>query len=140
MKNIFIHFFMAFNTFLIRISGGKLGTQMRKQKVLILHTTGRKTGQSRAVPIAYFREDKNFFIVGSNWGQEKHAHWYLNLKSNPQATLELAGEKIPTLVREAEGEEYARLWQMALEYNPNYAEYQKNIKRRIPIMVFEPVK
>jgi deazaflavin-dependent oxidoreductase (nitroreductase family) len=139
MKNFFIKCFMAFNKFLIRISGGRMGTQMRIQKVFIMHTIGRKTGQSRAVPIAYFIDGNNFFVVGSNWGQPKNASWYFNLKDNPHAMLEISGEKISVLAREAEGDEYARLWQIAIEKNPPYEEYKKNAGRHIPIMIFERV-
>lgn len=139
MKKFFIQAFMAFNTFLIRISGGRLGGSMGRQTVLILHTTGRKSGQPRAVPISYFRDGENFCIVGSNWGQEKNASWYFNLKDNPRAALEVNGEKISVLAHEAEGEEYARLWQIAIKRNPPYENYKKNVTRPIPIMVFKRV-
>lgn len=130
---------MAFNTWLIHISGGRLGSSMGGQSVLVLHTTGRKSGQPRAVPIAYFRDGKNIFIIGSNWAQQKNASWYYNLKANPHAALEVDGEKISMLAYEADGEEYARLWQAAVKRYPTYESYKKNITRHIPIMVFEPI-
>lgn len=140
MKNFLIKCFMAFNTFLIRISGGRLGTQLSAgRRVLILHTVGRKSGQPRAIPILYFRDGENFFIVGSNWGREKHADWYFNLKNDPRAQLELAGKKIAVLARDATGDEFARLWKYATEQYPRYHDYQKNTTRSIPIVVFEPV-
>ena len=139
MKTVFIKLFMAFNTFLIRISGGRVGSQLAGQTVLILHTVGRKSGQPRAIPISYFRDCENFFVIGSNWGQEKHAGWYFNLKDKPQATLELAGKKIPVLARDAEGDEYTRLWKTAVDRYPGYENYQKTAARRIPIVVFELV-
>lgn len=139
MKKLFIKGFMAFNKFLIRISGGRMGTQMRTQRVFILHTIGRKTGQQRAVPISYFSDGDSFFVVGSNWGQKKNASWYFNLKENPHATLEVSGEKISVVAHEAEGDEYARLWQIAVEKNPPYEEYKKNAGRHLPIIVFKPV-
>jgi deazaflavin-dependent oxidoreductase (nitroreductase family) len=140
MKNVFIKLFMAFNTFLIHISGGRVGSQLAGQTVLILHTIGRKSGQPRAIPISYFRDGENFFVIGSNWGQKKHAGWYFNLKSEPQASLELAGKKIPVLARDAEGDEYARLWKAAVARYPGYEDYQKTAARHIPIVVFEPVR
>lgn len=137
MKKFFIQRFMSLNKFLIHLSKGKMGTSMGGQTVLILHTTGRKSGQVRAVPISYFRDDEKFFIIGSNWGQEKHASWYYNLKDNPRAALELTDEKISVDAHEAVGEEYIRLWQAAIERYPYYVGYQKNIERHIPIMVFK---
>jgi deazaflavin-dependent oxidoreductase (nitroreductase family) len=139
MKKFFIQRFMAFNTFLIRASKGRLGSKLGGQTVLILHTTGRKSGQPRAVPISYFRDGKNFFVIGSNWAQEKHASWYFNVKDNPRAALEVSGEKIPVLAHEAAGEEYARLWQIAVERYPSYQDYKKNVERHIPIIIFEPI-
>jgi len=139
MKDILIKWLMIFNALLIRASGGRLGSRMAGQDVLILHTTGRKSGLPRAIPIAYFRDGKNFFIVASNWAKDKHADWYFNLKSNPQASLEVDGKNLPVVAREAVGDEFARLWKAATERHPQYLEYQKKTPRRIPIMVFEPV-
>ena len=140
MKKFLIQIFMAFNRFIIRISRGKMGSSMGGQRVLILHTIGRKSGQSRAVPIAYFRDGENFYIVGTNWAQEKHAAWYFNLKDQPQATLEVDGLKIAVLAYEATGEEYARLWQAATEQHPLYLDYKRKMTRPIPIMIFVPQK
>lgn len=139
MKKFLIQRFMAFNKFLIHTSGGRWGTSMAGQTVLILHTTGRKSGQLRTVPISYFRDGENYFILGSNWAQEKHASWYFNLKDNPRAALEVNGKKIHVVAREAEGEEYVRLWNAAVARYPTYEDYQKNVTRKIPIMLFEPV-
>jgi F420H(2)-dependent quinone reductase len=138
MKDIWIHWFMAFNTLLLRLSHGKIGNKMGTQTVLLLHTTGRKTGQDRVTPIAYFEHERNYLIVASNWGKDNQAAWFLNLKQNPQATLEVNGKVIPVKAREAVGEEYDRLWQFVTTRHPPYLDYQKQTKRRIPIMVFEP--
>ena len=139
MKKFLIQRFMAFNTWLIHTSRGRLGTSMGGQTVLILHTTGRKSGQPRAVPISYFRDGEQYFIIGSNWAQEKHASWYFNLKDNPRAALEVNGEKISVVAREVEGEEYVRLWNAAVARYPYYAGYKKSVTRKIPIMLFEQV-
>jgi len=139
IKDILIKWLMFFNALLIRVSGGRLGNRMAGQDVLILHTTGRKSGLPRAIPIAYFRDGKNFFIVASNWARDKHADWYFNLKSNPQASLEVDGKKISVVAHEAVGDEFARLWKFASERHPQYLAYQEKTSRRIPIMVFEPV-
>ncbi|HEX2907557.1 MAG TPA: nitroreductase family deazaflavin-dependent oxidoreductase [Phototrophicaceae bacterium] len=132
--------FMTLNTWLLRISRGRIGGQLGTQTILILHTTGRKSGQDRAIPIAYFDyDDGQYLIVASNWGQDSQAAWYLNLKKDPHATLEVKGKIITVVAREAQDAEYDRLWQFATERNPPYLEYQKMTTRHIPIMVFEPV-
>ena len=139
MKDIFIKWFMALNSLLLRVSRGRIGSRLGTQTILILHTIGRKSGQDRAIPIAYFAYEGRYLIVASNWGKDRQADWYLNLKKDPHARLEINGKTIAVIAREAQGEEYERLWKFATERNPPYLEYQKMATRHIPIMVFERV-
>jgi len=140
MKDIFIKWFMSINAAIIRLSRGRVGSKLGTQTILILHTTGRKSGQERTVPIAYFEDQGSYLIVASNWGKDKHADWYLNLKKNPQASLEIKGHIIPALAREALGDEYATLWKFVTERHPPYLDYREMTARHIPLMLFEPVR
>ena len=140
MKNILIKWFMAINTFLIRISKGRIGSQLGTQTILILHTVGRKSSQPRSIPIAYFFYEGKYLIVESNWGKDNHADWYLNLQKQPQASIEVKGRTIEVNARFAEGEEYARLWDYVTRKHPPYLDYQNMTKRKIPIAVFEPME
>jgi deazaflavin-dependent oxidoreductase (nitroreductase family) len=137
MKDIFIKLFMAVNSFLLSLSHGRIGSKLGTQTILLLHTTGRKSGQDRAIPIAYFNYKDHYLIVASNWGKQKQADWYLNLKQNPQARLEVKGKVLSVTAREAQGEEYDQLWKFATEHHPPYLDYQKMTTRHIPIMIFE---
>ena len=128
---------MSLNALLIRLSGGRLGSKLGTQTILILHTIGRSSGQERAIPIAYFFHEGRYLIVASNWGKEKHADWYLNLKKNPQAKIEVNGKLISVTAHEAQGTEYDLLWKYLTDRHPPYADYQKMTTRRIPVMVFE---
>jgi len=139
MKDILIKWFMSINTLLIRLSRGRLGSKLGAQTILILHTIGRKSGQERAIPIAYFDYEGKYLIVASNWGKDKNADWYLNLKKTPQARLEINGKVVSAAAREAQGDEYNRLWKFVTECHPPYLNYQKMTKRHIPLMVFEQV-
>lgn len=139
MKDRFIKWFMLFNAWLLQFSRGRLGHQLGTQTILLLHTIGRKSGQERVIPIAYFAYAGQYLIVASNWGKDQQADWYLNLKKTPQATLEVKGQQVEVVAREARGDEYQRLWQFVTERHPPYLEYQTMTTRRIPIMVFEPV-
>ncbi len=137
MKDIFIKWFMAVNKLLLRLSHGRIGSRLGTQTILLLHTTGRKSGQDRTIPIAYFDYENQYLIVASNWGKERQADWYLNLKQHPQARLEVKGKDVSVTAREAQGEEYDRLWNFATKHHPPYLEYQKMTTRHIPIMIFE---
>jgi deazaflavin-dependent oxidoreductase (nitroreductase family) len=137
MKDTFIKWFMSVNALLLRLSHGKIGSKLGTQTILLLHTTGRKSGLERVIPIAYFYFEGRYLIVASNWGKDSQADWYLNLKKDPHARLEVKGKSISVIAHEAQGAEYDRLWEFATDRNPPYLEYQKNTARHIPIMVFE---
>jgi F420H(2)-dependent quinone reductase len=139
MKDYFIKWFMSINSFLLRISRGRIGSKLGTQTILLLYTTGRKSGQEHIIPIAYFDYESKYLIVASNWGKDQNADWYLNLKKQPRAALEVKGKRIEVQSREAVGEEYDRLWKFAIKKHPPYLGYQKMRTRHIPIMVFESV-
>jgi deazaflavin-dependent oxidoreductase (nitroreductase family) len=139
MNDIFIKWFMSINAFFLRLSRGQIGSKLGRQTILLLHTTGRKSGQERVIPIAYFDYGGKYLIVASNWGKDKSADWYLNLKKQPHAVLEIGGKRIEVQGREVMGEEYHRLWKFAAGHHPPYLKYQKMTSRHIPIMVFEPI-
>jgi len=139
MKNTLIKLFTDFNAFLLRISNGRIGSKLGTQTILLLETIGRKTGQPREIPIAYFFHEGKYLIVASNWGKEKNADWYLNLLKNPRAKLTVNGKTIHAEARDTQRDEYARLWKFATEQNPPYLNYQKMTSRHIPIVVFEVI-
>ena len=139
MKNMLIKWFMDLNAFFIRITNGRIGSRLGTQTILLLETIGRKTGQSRVVPIAYFFHEGQYLIVASNWGKDKDADWYLNLLKNPHAILQVNGKTIRTQAHVAQGDEYARLWKFATEKHPPYLQYQQMTSRHIPIVVFQVV-
>ncbi len=137
MKDTLIKWFMRFNEFIIRISKGRIGSQLGTQSVLVLHTTGRKSGLPRSTPVAYFEYDGRYLLVGSNWGKARDADWVRNLRHQPRARIDVKGQSLIVNAREAQGDEYARLWQFATEKHRPYLQYQQMTSRRIPIMVLE---
>lgn len=138
MKEKLIKWFMAFNVWLLKISNGRFGNKLGKQTILLLETTGRKSGIKHTIPIAYFEYGQQFIIVASNWGRDQQANWYLNLKQNPEAGLGIRGQKLDVVAHEAEGEELEVLWKFVTERHPPYIAYQKKTARKIPVMVFTP--
>lgn len=132
---------MRINALLLRLTNGRLGSRLGAQTILLLETIGRKSGQPREIPIAYFSHEGNYLIVESNWGKDTHADWYFNLKKNPRATLKVNGRVVAVEARDAQGEEYDRLWKYVTErHSPFYLRYQEMTRRHIPIVVFQPLK
>ncbi|SRR6266498_2462372 len=139
MKDALIKWFMRINAFLIRVTNGRVGSRLGTQTILLLETIGRKSGQPRVIPIAYFFYEGKYLIVESNWGKDQHADWYLNLLKDPHATLQVNGQTIHVEAYDAQGDEYVRLWKFATERHPPFLRYQEMTERRIPIAVFEPI-
>jgi deazaflavin-dependent oxidoreductase (nitroreductase family) len=137
MNKLFLKAFMSINTFLIHASKGKIGGKLGKQTILVMHTIGRKTGKKYSTPIAYFKVENGYYVIASNWGQEKNAAWYYNLKQQPDITIEVEGLNLSVHSQEAAGEEYDRLWANAVSHHPDYLHYKEMTARHIPIIVFE---
>ena len=131
---------MALNTFFIRASRGRIGSRLGTQTVLLLHSQGRKSGRQYVTPVAYFYTDGFYFLVGSNWGRDWNAAWYHNLLAAPRTLIEVKGRTIPVEAAPAEGAQYDRLWEYAVQHHPPYLHYKDMTKRHIPIMVLKPVE
>lgn len=138
MKDIFIKWLTGFNAYLIRISKGRIGSRLGTQTILLLHTIGRKSGTPRTAPVAYFQHEENYLLVGSNWGRDRHADWYLNLLKQPRAIIQVDGMDISVNADEARGDEHARLWKFVTERHPPYLDYQNGTARLIPVVVLRP--
>jgi deazaflavin-dependent oxidoreductase (nitroreductase family) len=121
-----------------RATGGKLFGRMGKSPILLLNTVGRKSGKKRTSPLLYVMDGEDFVIIASKGGAPSHPAWYLNLKGNPEATVEIGDREVRVRAREADSEEKARLWQKMVEMYPTYDDYQKKTEREIPLLVLHP--
>jgi deazaflavin-dependent oxidoreductase (nitroreductase family) len=131
--------FVRTNAIVFRLTHGRLGSQLGKQSVLLLHTTGRKSGKTYTTPLSFYHDGDRYLIVASNWGQEAPPNWYRNLTHTPRAAIETRGGRISVEAHAAEGEEYQRLWQLVTRQNPQYLHYQQAVVRQIPIVILTPV-
>jgi deazaflavin-dependent oxidoreductase (nitroreductase family) len=131
--------FTKLHIFIYRISNGLLGSRLGKQSILLLNTTGRRSGKRYTATLAYFRDGDRYLVVGSNWGEEKHPDWYDNLIKQPHTTIQVKADKINVVAQSAQAEEYQRLWQLVSAQNEQYARYQQQTKRVIPIMILTPI-
>jgi deazaflavin-dependent oxidoreductase (nitroreductase family) len=123
-----------------RATGGKLFGRMGESPILLLNTVGRKTGKKRTSPLLYVMDGEDFVIIASKGGASTHPAWYLNLKANPDATVEIGDREVRVRAEEADSEEKARLWQKMVEMYPAYDDYQTKTKREIPLLVLHPVE
>ena len=121
-----------------RASRGRILGRMLGMPVLLLTTTGRKSGIDRTTPLMYLSKGERRVVIASYAGEPRHPAWFLNLKTNPRAKIQVRGERFAVIAREAEGEERARLWSEVVESESGYAEYERRTSRRIPVVVLEP--
>lgn len=133
-----IRLWSRLNTAAYRASGGRLTGKMGEAPVLILTTTGRRSGQPRTAPLLYLADGDRYAIVASYGGSDSHPAWYLNLEARPEASVQVGRRTIPVRARTADGEERDRLWAGLVGIFPGYAGYEQRTSRRIPVVVLEP--
>ena len=105
--------------------------------ILLLTTTGRKTGEQHTTPLIYDLDGDNPVIVASKGGAPEHPGWYRNILKNPHVDVQIKGEKFHAHPRTVEGEERERLWKQMNKMWPHYDEYQTKTDREIPVVVLE---
>jgi F420H(2)-dependent quinone reductase len=127
-----------FNIPLYRMSGGRLMGKVNQAPVLLLTTTGRRSGQKRTAPVVYLADGKNLVVIGSNAGHSRTPAWSLNLKANPEAEVEVGRERRPVRARVAEGDERADLWRRHNVQYSGFDEYEARTDRDIALFVLEP--
>ncbi|MEW6272804.1 MAG: nitroreductase family deazaflavin-dependent oxidoreductase [Thermodesulfobacteriota bacterium] len=127
------------HTALYRATGGRVGHSAGRITNLLLTTRGRRSGEERTVALAYLADGDRFVVVASNGGSDRHPAWWLNLRANPRARVEVGGRTVEVTAREATAEEHARLWPELKAVNPFYGNYERITERRIPVVVLAPV-
>jgi deazaflavin-dependent oxidoreductase (nitroreductase family) len=118
-----------------RANGGKVGGPFEGAPMLLLHTTGRKSGRERVNPLVYQQVGDDIAIFGSKAGAPTDPDWYRNLAAHPEVTVEIDGETVPMRARVAEGEERTRIFDRQKQAMPGFAEYEAKAGRPIPVVV-----
>ena len=106
--------------------------------MLLLTTTGRKTGKRRTTPLLYAPAGDGYVVIASKGGAPHDPLWYRNLESHPAAEVQVGRETVPVRARDAEGEERERLWRAIADLYAGYDEYAKKTSRTIPVVLLEP--
>jgi deazaflavin-dependent oxidoreductase (nitroreductase family) len=119
-----------------------LTTWLAGLPVVVLTTTGAKTGKARTVPLAGFPDGDNLFLIPSSFGASHHPAWFHNLSANPRVQINLNGESKEYQARVVDDEiEREVYWQLALDYYPGYQLYaHRSGGRQIPVILLEPVR
>ena len=131
-------FFYPVHRIIYRLSGGRIFIRSLGCPVILLTTTGRKSGEPRTAPIFGFPEGQSIVVVPSNAGKEHFPSWYLNLCANPQAQIQLGQDVRRLKAREATPEEYERLWPVLVSRYGGFEFYRERTDRRIPILILDP--
>jgi len=129
----------AANTWVYRLSGGRVGGRfLRGAPVLLLTTIGRKSGRPRTAPLLYVEDGDELVIVASKGGMSQHPVWFLNLEANPDVEVELGSTRRRMRARRASDEEKAKLWPRLVAMYRDYDDYQARTDRNIPVVILAP--
>jgi deazaflavin-dependent oxidoreductase (nitroreductase family) len=121
-----------------RETGGERGYIWKEgTTILLLTTTGRKSGEPRTMPLIFREDGDRWVIVASKGGWPDDPGWYKNLVESPDATIQVLDEEIPVRASTATGAERERLWKLMAEVWPHYDEYQQRADREIPVVILE---
>lgn len=116
-----------------RANGGKVGGMFKGAQLLLLTSTGAKSGQPRIAPLAYVTDDDKYVIIASKGGAPTNPDWYANLKANPRATIEVGTATLRVHAAEVTGNERDRLYAKMVAVMPGFADYERNTTRKIPV-------
>ena len=136
-KSPAVEFYWKVHRWLYRWTNGVFGGRVIGMPVLLLTTTGRRSRQPRTTPLTYVDHDDAYVVIASYLGEPNHPAWWLNLQANPSATVQIGRLHVPVRAREAEGAERETLWDRVVAIAPDYDEYTRRTKRRIPVVVLD---
>ena len=121
-----------------RANSGKVGGQFEGAPLLLLHSTGAKSGQARVNPVMYQADGDNYVVFASKAGAPTSPDWYHNLVANSRASVEVGDQTVNVVAKVVEGDTRERLWSLQKELYPGFADYESKTSRQIPVVVLEP--
>jgi F420H(2)-dependent quinone reductase len=121
-----------------RWSGGVVGHRSGTGPMLLLTTTGRKSGEARTTPLLYMPDGDGYVVVGSNGGRDAPSAWVLNLEADPRAHLQVGRKKMAATAAVLRGENRDELWPRLTEYYAGWAHYQTLTDRELPVVRLSP--
>ncbi|MBL8775867.1 MAG: nitroreductase family deazaflavin-dependent oxidoreductase [Acidimicrobiales bacterium] len=121
-----------------RANDGQVGGQFEGAPLLLLHSTGAKTGQERIAPVMYQAVDGGWAIFASKAGAPDNPDWFHNLRANPDASIEVGADTKAVRAEILAGEERSTIWETQKERFPGFAEYEEKTDREIPVVLLRP--
>ncbi len=134
------HLGTAAHVALYRLTGGAIGGRIQHMPVLLLTTTGRKSGKQHTTPLVYLADGDEVVVVASNGGQGKLPNWWLNTRESKHAQIEIRRKHLHVRVEEAHSEERQRLWARVLAYGAGHEAYQEQTPYPLPLVIFHPIE
>src|SRR6185436_18689127 len=123
---------------LLRASRGRFASRLGGLAVLLLQTTGHKSGEPRSVGLSYVEQDGRYFVAASYAGEDRDPAWAKNLDAHPKAMVTVAGRSLPVVARRLEGEDRATMYARFVEADASYGEYVQRTLREIPVFELRP--
>ncbi|MDQ6636973.1 MAG: nitroreductase family deazaflavin-dependent oxidoreductase [Candidatus Dormibacteraeota bacterium] len=117
-----------------RASAGRVGGNFQGSTLLLLKTTGKKSGEPRTTPLMYIADGERMIVIGSAAGADNHPAWFHNLMAKGRALVEVGTEELPVRAELLTGDEHQRLWEKLIAARPGFAEYQQRTSRKIPLV------
>jgi deazaflavin-dependent oxidoreductase (nitroreductase family) len=122
-----------------RVERSKTGKPLEGRPLLLLTTTGARSGQLRTTPMMYIPDGDRLLIIASNAGAPTHPDWYRNLVAHPQVTVEVGPDTFDAIATVTEGEARQQLWTRVTEQYPFFIDHQAKVTRQIPVIVLERI-
>jgi deazaflavin-dependent oxidoreductase (nitroreductase family) len=132
-----VELFWKIHPRLYRWSGGRIGGKIGSMPVLLLDSVGRKSGAIRTNALTYLPKGNSYVVIASFLGEPRHPAWFLNLRSTPDAEIQIGSKRLRIRAREALGAERQALWSEIVGKFPDYAEYQSRTDREIPVVILD---
>lgn len=123
-----------------RANAGKVGGQFEGAPLLLLHTTGAKSGRERVNPVMYLALDHGYAVFASKGGAPVNPDWFYNLLANPRVRAEIGTETVELTARVADGQSRERIWTTQKSAYPGFADYERKTTRQIPVVILEPAQ
>jgi deazaflavin-dependent oxidoreductase (nitroreductase family) len=123
-----------------RANDGKVGGSFEGSTLLLLHTTGARTGNEHVTPVMYRQVGDCYAVFASKGGAPNNPDWFHNLVANPSVRAEIGTQTLPLTARVVKGDEREQIWIAHKAANPGFAEYEKKTARQIPVVLLEPAR